>query len=321
MPRLSLQRCASSPVVVSSRCRPKPFMDWPRMPTTVPLSWSVFSAKGRPADHPLIVHVRDAAALDAWAREVPAAARALAARYWPGPLTLVLLSQRARPHDGLTGGQDTVGLRCPGASVGAGGARAAWDRRGSGARARCTQRQLLRAYQPVAGGARARRPGREARGEGRPDPRRRRLPGRHRIDDRRSVTGNPRLLRPGAVTREQLQAALGAAVPMPAATRRALRAGSTAITRRVRRWSSSTKARCRRASTRCAPSGSRCSRRHARCSIAARRWSRARSPRPTRPNTRVACMRCCTSSTPRVRHASSWRGRHRAMPGMRCTIA
>lgn len=73
---------------------------------------AIFAAKGRPADHPVIVHVQDARALDAWARDVPAAALALAQRFWPGPLTLVL-RRSARAHDGLTGGQDTVGLRSP----------------------------------------------------------------------------------------------------------------------------------------------------------------------------------------------------------------
>ncbi|MGZ8273657.1 MAG: L-threonylcarbamoyladenylate synthase [Burkholderiaceae bacterium] len=73
---------------------------------------SVFAAKGRPADHPVIVHVADANAIDAWARDVPASARALAAQFWPGPLTLVL-NRSARALDVVTGGQDTVGLRCP----------------------------------------------------------------------------------------------------------------------------------------------------------------------------------------------------------------
>ncbi len=72
----------------------------------------IFAAKGRPADHPLIVHLADASALDAWAREVPPAARRLAAAFWPGPLTLILKRQ-PHVHDLITGGQDTVGLRVP----------------------------------------------------------------------------------------------------------------------------------------------------------------------------------------------------------------
>jgi L-threonylcarbamoyladenylate synthase len=73
---------------------------------------AVFAAKGRPADHPVIVHVADARALDDWARQVPPAARALAAAFWPGPLTLVL-GRSARALDVVTGGQDTVALRAP----------------------------------------------------------------------------------------------------------------------------------------------------------------------------------------------------------------
>ena len=72
----------------------------------------IFALKGRPADHPLIVHVAGADALDAWARDIPPAARALAAAFWPGPLTLILRRQVHVP-DAVTGGQDTVGLRCP----------------------------------------------------------------------------------------------------------------------------------------------------------------------------------------------------------------
>ena len=72
----------------------------------------IFALKGRPADHPLIVHVAGVEALDHWASEVPATARQLAAAFWPGPLTLVLRKQ-ARVPDVVTGGQDTVGLRCP----------------------------------------------------------------------------------------------------------------------------------------------------------------------------------------------------------------
>jgi len=72
----------------------------------------IFALKGRPADHPLIVHIADAGQLDAWAREVPDAARRLAAVYWPGPLTLILHKQPGVP-DEVTGGQATVGLRCP----------------------------------------------------------------------------------------------------------------------------------------------------------------------------------------------------------------
>lgn len=72
----------------------------------------IFALKGRPADHPLIVHLGSTAQLETWAREIPSAAHALAKRFWPGPLTLIL--KRAKGvSDMLTGGQDTVGLRIP----------------------------------------------------------------------------------------------------------------------------------------------------------------------------------------------------------------
>lgn len=72
----------------------------------------IFKIKGRPADHPLIVHLSDKSQLSHWAREVPEAAYLLAEHFWPGPLTLILPRS---PHvsDVVTGGQDTVGLRVP----------------------------------------------------------------------------------------------------------------------------------------------------------------------------------------------------------------
>jgi L-threonylcarbamoyladenylate synthase len=76
----------------------------------------VFRAKGRPADHPLIVHLSRVEEIDDWARDIPDAARELGARYWPGPLTLIL-KRRAGVPDEVTGGQDTVGLRVPNHAV------------------------------------------------------------------------------------------------------------------------------------------------------------------------------------------------------------
>ena len=75
----------------------------------------VYAVKGRPADHPLIVHVADASALDpdaGWALEVADYARTLADALWPGPLTLVVPRGR-RAGDHVTGGQPTVALRAP----------------------------------------------------------------------------------------------------------------------------------------------------------------------------------------------------------------
>jgi len=72
----------------------------------------IFALKGRPADHPVIVHLGDASWLHQWARDIPAAAWRLAERFWPGPLTLIL-RRSAAVSDLVTGGQDTVGLRVP----------------------------------------------------------------------------------------------------------------------------------------------------------------------------------------------------------------
>lgn len=72
----------------------------------------IFETKGRPADHPLIVHLASASDLDAWARDIRDYARLLAAAYWPGPLTLILPKQPSVPMI-VTGGQDTVGIRVP----------------------------------------------------------------------------------------------------------------------------------------------------------------------------------------------------------------
>jgi L-threonylcarbamoyladenylate synthase len=72
----------------------------------------IFAAKGRPADHPLIVHIPDATQLSQWAIDIPAVAHSLAAAFWPGPLTLIL-KRAADVPDLVTGGQDTIGLRVP----------------------------------------------------------------------------------------------------------------------------------------------------------------------------------------------------------------
>jgi len=76
----------------------------------------IFAAKGRPVDHPLIVHLPDAEQMLQWAASVPGEAAALARAFWPGPLTLILKRDASVP-DEVTGGQDTVGLRVPGHPV------------------------------------------------------------------------------------------------------------------------------------------------------------------------------------------------------------
>jgi L-threonylcarbamoyladenylate synthase len=72
----------------------------------------IFAAKGRPTDHPLIVHLPDASHLERWAVDIPEAAGKLAAAFWPGPLTLIL-KRHPSVLDAVTGAQDTVGLRVP----------------------------------------------------------------------------------------------------------------------------------------------------------------------------------------------------------------
>ncbi len=73
---------------------------------------SIYAAKRRPADHPLIVHVDSAEALEYWCRDIPPEAWLLVKRFWPGPLTLVM-KKLDRCGLWVTGGQDSVALRCP----------------------------------------------------------------------------------------------------------------------------------------------------------------------------------------------------------------
>ncbi|OWY29520.1 L-threonylcarbamoyladenylate synthase [Herbaspirillum robiniae] len=73
---------------------------------------AIYAAKGRPANHPVIVHVSPEADIGYWAASVPVEARRLIASFWPGPLTLIL-KRAAHIPDAVAGGQDSVGLRCP----------------------------------------------------------------------------------------------------------------------------------------------------------------------------------------------------------------
>jgi L-threonylcarbamoyladenylate synthase len=72
----------------------------------------LYAVKGRPADHPVIVHLDSGDVLSEWAVDVPTVAKSLAAECWPGPLTLVL-GRSPKVPDAVTGGRDTVGLRVP----------------------------------------------------------------------------------------------------------------------------------------------------------------------------------------------------------------
>ncbi|HEY4580268.1 MAG TPA: L-threonylcarbamoyladenylate synthase, partial [Candidatus Acidoferrales bacterium] len=76
----------------------------------------IFEAKGRPATHPVIVHLADAVQLANWAREIPEGARRLARKFWPGPLTIIL-KRASKVSDVVTGGQYTVALRVPSHAV------------------------------------------------------------------------------------------------------------------------------------------------------------------------------------------------------------
>ena len=76
----------------------------------------IYEVKGRPSDHPLIVHIADMQDMSEWASDIPTYAISLARDFWPGPMTLVLhRSELAK--DFITGGQETVGLRVPAHSL------------------------------------------------------------------------------------------------------------------------------------------------------------------------------------------------------------
>ena len=72
----------------------------------------IYAAKGRPSNHPVIVHIAPHGDLSYWVSEVPPEARLLIDAFWPGPLTLIL---KRAPHiaDTVSGGQDSIGIRCP----------------------------------------------------------------------------------------------------------------------------------------------------------------------------------------------------------------
>lgn len=72
----------------------------------------IYAAKGRPQDHPVIVHIAPEGDLAHWATEIPPEAHQLADAFWPGPLTMILKRAPGIP-DAVSGGQDTVGIRCP----------------------------------------------------------------------------------------------------------------------------------------------------------------------------------------------------------------
>lgn len=73
---------------------------------------AIYTAKGRPSNHPVIVHLAPEAQLSYWVKHIPAEAQKLIAAFWPGPLTLILKRADHIP-DAVSGGQDSIGVRCP----------------------------------------------------------------------------------------------------------------------------------------------------------------------------------------------------------------
>ncbi|WP_334156927.1 L-threonylcarbamoyladenylate synthase [Oryzomicrobium sp.] len=169
----------------------------------------IFAAKGRPADHPVIVHLPCSQAMENWAQDIPAVAWELAEYFWPGPLTLILKRQSWVP-DAVTGGQDTVGLRVPGHPVAL---------------------ALLRAFAAAGGSGGVAGP--SANRFGRISP----TAARHvqeELGDRVAMildggecpvgiestivdlsSGQPRLLRPGHIRPDQLEAVMGVPLALP----------------------------------------------------------------------------------------------------------
>lgn len=76
----------------------------------------IYAAKGRPSNHPVIVHVAEGTDIGYWTSAIPDEARQLIDAFWPGPLTLIL-KRAAHIPDAVSGGQDSIGLRCPSHSV------------------------------------------------------------------------------------------------------------------------------------------------------------------------------------------------------------
>ncbi|MFG2095861.1 L-threonylcarbamoyladenylate synthase [Streptomyces sp. NPDC048612] len=168
----------------------------------------IFQVKGRPPAHPLIVHIGAAEQLDEWVEDVPEAARLLAERFWPGPLTLVLRRGRRVPLE-ATGGLETVAVRVPDHPV----ALALLSAFGGGVTAPSANR--FGSVSPTTAGHVGAELGEAVDFvlDGGPCE----VGVESTIVD---VTGDvPSILRPGGVTREDLEAVLGRPVAVPAASR------------------------------------------------------------------------------------------------------
>ncbi|AXB45307.1 translation factor Sua5 [Amycolatopsis albispora] len=164
----------------------------------------VFAVKGRPSTHPLIVHLSGARQLPDWVAEVPDAARRVADRFWPGPVTLVLRRGRRVPR-AVTGGLETVALRVPDHPV----ARALLTAFGGGVAAPSANR--FGSVSPTAAAHVGDGLGADVDYvlDGGPCA----VGVESTIVD---LTGAPAILRPGGVTREDLERALGCSVPVRA---------------------------------------------------------------------------------------------------------
>lgn len=91
----------------------------------------IYSVKDRPVDHPLIVHIADLKYLEQWISDIPEFAIALARKFWPGPMTLIL-HRSELANDFITGGQNTVGVRIPDNAIALGLLEAFHESGGSG---------------------------------------------------------------------------------------------------------------------------------------------------------------------------------------------
>ncbi len=149
----------------------------------------IFAAKGRPADHPLIVHVADAAAAAAFAARWPPLAQRLTDAFWPGPLSLIV-ERRASVGAAAAAGQDSIGLRCPAHPVARALLRAAAQRGVAGVAA--PSANPFGRISPTARGSRGGRFRRRAAGA-----RWRRVSGRHRVEHRRLPRGAAGAAAPG----------------------------------------------------------------------------------------------------------------------------
>jgi len=165
----------------------------------------IFEAKGRPATHPVIVHLADTVQLANWAQEIPPAAQRLAKKFWPGPLTLILRRAPTVSHL-VTGGQETVAVRVPSnpvaqrllARFGSGIAAPSANRHGrvSATTAAHVRREFGAVVDCVLDGGEA------------------------QVGIESAIVdlsgGGPALLRPGSITAAEIEAVLGASLAVPA---------------------------------------------------------------------------------------------------------